>query len=55
MNNKSFKPLKVVALIAIALTLTLGNAFAQEVTKAIAVLHPASGSQVMGTVTRESR
>ena len=51
MNNKSFKPLKVVALIAIALTLTLGNAFAQEITKAVAVLHPASGSQVMGTVT----
>jgi superoxide dismutase, Cu-Zn family len=51
MNNNSSKPLKVVALIAIALTLTLGNAFAQEVTKAIAVLHPASGSQVMGTVT----
>lgn len=51
MNNKSSKPLKVVALIAIALTLTLGNAFAQEVTKAIAVLHPASGSQVAGTVT----
>jgi Cu-Zn family superoxide dismutase len=51
MNNKFSKPLKVVALIAIALTLTLGNAFAQEVTKAIAVLHPASGSQVAGTVT----
>jgi Cu-Zn family superoxide dismutase len=51
MNNKSSKPLKVVALMAIALTLTLANAFAQEVTKAIAVLHPASGSQVTGTVT----
>jgi superoxide dismutase, Cu-Zn family len=51
MKSKSFKPLYVVALIAIALTLTLGNAFAQEPTKAIAVLHSASGSQVTGTVT----
>jgi Cu-Zn family superoxide dismutase len=51
MKTKFSKPLKVVALIAIALTFTLGNAFAQEITKAIAVLHPASGSQVMGTVT----
>jgi len=51
MNNKSSKPLNVVALIAISLTFTLGNTFAQEPTKAIAVLHPASGSQVMGTVT----
>jgi Cu-Zn family superoxide dismutase len=51
MKSKSFKPLNVVALIAIALTLTLGNAFAQEATKAIAVLHAASGSQVTGTVT----
>ena len=50
MKNKSSTPLKVVALIAIALTLTLGSAFAQEITKAIAVLHPASGSQVTGTV-----
>ena len=51
MKNKPFKPLNVVMLIAIALTFTLGSAFAQEATKAIAVLHPASGSQVMGTVT----
>ena len=51
MKSKSFKPFNVVALIAIALTLTLGNAFAQETTKAIAVLHSASGSQVAGTVT----
>jgi Cu-Zn family superoxide dismutase len=51
MNNKSSKLLKVVALVVFALTLTPGNAFAQEITKAIAVLHPASGSQVMGTVT----
>jgi len=39
------------ALLAIAFILTLGNAFAQETTKAIAVLHPASGSKVTGTVT----
>jgi superoxide dismutase, Cu-Zn family len=51
MKNKSFKPLNVVVLIAIALTFTLGSAFAQEPTKAIAVLHSASGSQVTGTVT----
>jgi Cu-Zn family superoxide dismutase len=37
----------VFSLFAISLTF----ASAQEVTKAIAVLHPASGSQVMGTVT----
>ena len=51
MKNKSSMLLKVVALIAIALMPTLGNAFAQEITKAIAVLHPASGSKVTGTVT----
>ena len=51
MKSTSSKPLRVVALIAIALTLTLGNAFAQEPTKAIAILYPASGSQVKGTVT----
>lgn len=54
MKTKSFKLLNVVALIVIALTLTLANAFAQEPvkpTKAIAVLHSASGSKVMGTVT----
>lgn len=51
MKTKFSKPLNVVALIVVALTLTLGNAFAQEPTKAIAVLHSASGSQVTGTVT----
>ena len=51
MKNKSFTPLNVVGLIAIAFTFTLGRAFAQEPTKAIAVLHSASGSQVTGTVT----
>ena len=51
MKSNSSKLLKVVALIALALTLTLGNAFAQEITKAIAVLHPASGSKITGTVT----
>ena len=51
MKNKSFTPLNVVVLIAIALMFTLGSAFAQEPTKAIAVLHSASGSQVTGTVT----
>ena len=51
MKNQSSTPLKVVASMAIALTLTLGNASAQETTKAIAVLHPASGSKVTGTVT----
>jgi Cu-Zn family superoxide dismutase len=51
MKSKSFQPLHVVTLIVIALALTLTNAFAQEPTKAIAVLHSASGSQVAGTVT----
>jgi Cu-Zn family superoxide dismutase len=51
MKNKSSKPLKVVALIAIGLTLTFENAFAQQPTKAIAVLHSASGSKVTGTIT----
>lgn len=51
MKSISSKPLHVVALIAVALTLTLGNTFAQEPTKAVAVLNPASGSQVKGTVT----
>ena len=51
MKNKSFTPLNVVLPIAIALVFTLGSAFAQEPTKAIAVLHSASGSQVTGTVT----
>jgi superoxide dismutase, Cu-Zn family len=44
--------LSVVVLIsAICCTLSITQASAQEVKKAIAVLHPASGSQVMGTVT----
>jgi superoxide dismutase, Cu-Zn family len=51
MNKKSSTLLKVVALIAVSLTLTRGSAVAQETTKAIAVLHPASGSKVTGTVT----
>jgi Cu-Zn family superoxide dismutase len=51
MKNQSSKLLKVAALIALALTLTLGNALAQEITKAVAVLYPASGSKVTGTVT----
>jgi Cu-Zn family superoxide dismutase len=51
MNKQSSKQIKVVALIAIALTVIFGNAIAQEPTKAIAVLHPASGSKVTGTVT----
>jgi superoxide dismutase, Cu-Zn family len=51
MKTNSSKPLHAIALIAIALMFTLGNAFAQEPTKAIAVLHSASGSQVAGTVT----
>jgi Cu-Zn family superoxide dismutase len=36
---------------AIFFAIPVSRAFAQEVKKAIAVLHPASGSQVMGTVT----
>jgi Cu-Zn family superoxide dismutase len=51
MKTKFSNPFNFVALIVIALTLSLGNAFAQEPTKAIAVLHSASGSQVAGTVT----
>jgi Cu-Zn family superoxide dismutase len=51
MKTTLSKPLNVVALVVIALTLTLANASAQESTKAIAVLHSASGSQVAGTVT----
>src|SRR6202049_702885 len=44
--------LSVVVLIsAICCALSITQASAQEVKKAIAVLHPASGSQVMGTVT----
>src|SRR5687768_18549241 len=51
MKNQSSKLLQLAALIALALTLTLGHAVAQEITKAIADLHPASGSKVTGTVT----
>jgi Cu-Zn family superoxide dismutase len=51
MKRKSFKRLNVVALVAVALILSLRNASAQETTKAIAVLHSASGSKVTGTVT----
>ncbi len=51
MKSQSFKPLNVVVLVVIALTLVLTNASAQEPTKAIAVLESASGSQVKGTVT----
>jgi len=51
MKNNSIQLLKIAALISIALTLVFGSASAQEPTKAIAVLHPASGSQVSGTVT----
>jgi Cu-Zn family superoxide dismutase len=44
--------LSVVVLISvICCTLSITQASAQEVKKAIAVLHPASSSQVMGTVT----
>jgi Cu-Zn family superoxide dismutase len=41
----------VILMPAIFFALSLTQATAQEVKKAIAVLHPASGSQVMGTVT----
>jgi Cu-Zn family superoxide dismutase len=41
----------VVLILAICCALSLTSVSAQEVKKAIAVLHPASGSQVMGTVT----
>ncbi len=51
MKSTSSKLLNVVALITIALALTLAKAFAQETTRAIAVLHSTSGSQVNGTVT----
>jgi len=51
MKNNSIQVLKAIVLISIALTLMFGSASAQEPAKAIAVLHPASGSQVTGTVT----
>jgi Cu-Zn family superoxide dismutase len=41
----------IVLITAVCCALSLAQASAQEVKKAIAVLHPASGSQVMGTVT----
>jgi Cu-Zn family superoxide dismutase len=47
----NFSKLLVIALIGTALGLSLGNAGAQEITKAVAVMHPASGSQVAGRVT----
>lgn len=47
----NFSKLLVVALIATALMFSLGNAGAQEITKAVAVMHPASGTQVAGRVT----
>src|SRR4051812_28833679 len=51
MNGKFAKTLKVVALIVVGYALNLGNGFADEPTKAIAVLQSASGSKVAGTVT----
>lgn len=51
MKSKSFRLLNIVALIALALIFTLRSASAQETTKAIAVLHSASGSKVVGTIT----
>ncbi|HEY2615313.1 MAG TPA: superoxide dismutase family protein [Chthoniobacterales bacterium] len=51
MNIKFSKLFSVLALIALGCFGSLGNAFAQETTKAIAVLHSASGSQVTGTIT----
>ena len=50
MKNQSSKLLTFVALVGTAFSLSLGNAFAQEITKAVAVMHPASGSQVSGRV-----
>jgi Cu-Zn family superoxide dismutase len=41
----------LLSVIAAVLATSLGNLSAQDVTKAIAVLHPASNSQVKGTVT----
>src|ERR1017187_8879424 len=41
----------IVLISAVCCALSLTSASAKEVKKAIAVLHPASGSQVMGTVT----
>jgi Cu-Zn family superoxide dismutase len=51
MKNNSIQVPKAIVLISIALTLMFRTVSAQEPTKAIAVLHPASGSQVAGTVT----
>jgi Cu-Zn family superoxide dismutase len=51
MKKNSIQLFKIFALISMALSLTLANAIAQEPSKAIAVLHSASGSQVTGTVT----
>lgn len=50
MKTNSSKLLAMAALVGIALALSVGNAIAQETTKAVAVLYPASGSQVSGRV-----
>jgi Cu-Zn family superoxide dismutase len=51
MKTKFATLLNVAGLIAIMLALTCVNSHGQDVKKAIAVLHSASGSQVTGTVT----
>jgi superoxide dismutase, Cu-Zn family len=48
MKPSSFSILVLISVFFLGITLSTS---AQEPTKAIAVLHPASGSQVMGTVT----
>jgi Cu-Zn family superoxide dismutase len=50
MKTNSSKMLAVATLVGIALALSVGNTIAQETTKAVAVLYPASGSQVSGRV-----
>lgn len=48
-SRRHVVPVTILSLVAFC---SLGfSAFAQEITKAIAVLHPASGSKVTGTVT----
>ena len=51
MKGKFSKSLQLLALIAIGFALNLTTSFADEPTKAIAVLQSASGSKVTGTVT----
>jgi Cu-Zn family superoxide dismutase len=51
MKPNMFSPLFMAVLLATFSGGAISSASAQDVTKAIAVLHPASGSQVMGTVT----